>query len=160
MTTYEKFIESKTKLASGSVVWSYYLYLTNCEVNPDGTEHYTIENSEEWFSNSFMEQIYVSIDNETIDFDFEYFNSDNSYKQQVCDDYYNGHYQEDDENHLWEFDEELRAQIEQMRIDKDTSISLTFYNSFLNTFTFEDFKTLLYENGIYNDIFADQIDLK
>ena len=159
MTTYEKFIESKNKLVESAIIWEYKRYIEyNCELYWD--EPIIIENSEEWFSNSFMEQIYLSVDNEAIDFEFEYFDSDNHYKQQVCDDYFNGHYHDDDEKDMWEFDEELKAQINQMRSDTEDAISLTFYNSYLNNFTFEYFKTLLYENGIYNDIFADQIDLK
>lgn len=163
MTTYEKFIESKTKEIDRAILWEYDIYIINgtqfSDENDEFCETFRIENSEEWFSNNFMEFLYTSVDNDEIDFEFDYFVS-NNYKLQVCNDYFRGQYNEDDEQDLFEFDEELKPQIKQMREDKDHAITMTFYNSYLNNLTFEYFKTLLYENGIYNDIFADQVDLK
>ena len=166
MTTYEKFIESKTKLVDDAILCEYRIYLTNCEVNPDGSEHYTIENSEEWFVDTFVDYLNYTIDYGEYDFDFEYFDSNNIYKQLVCKEYYDGRYSHHDERtdfNFYEDHEDINAlvhQIRQARNDKNDTISMNFYTAYVNKLTFEDFKTLLYENGIYNDIFADQIDLK
>ena len=39
-------------------------------------------------------------------------------------------------------------------------ISIYYATYYVNNLTFEDFKTLLYENEIYNDVFMDDADLK
>jgi hypothetical protein len=163
MTTYETFIETKIKLADDATLCEYRVYLTNCEFNQDGTEHYIIENSDKWFT-IFVDYLNNTIEHDEIDFDFEYFDKDNIYKEVVCYNYCFGQYHKSDEicdlDYNEEYEDILNTQIRHARNNKNDMISMNFYIAYVNGLTFEYFKTLLYENGIYNDIFADQIDLK
>ena len=166
MTTYEKFIESKIKIANDTILSEYHMYVINYHDNPEYyNNNFNLENSEKWFTSYFVDYLKYMMNYDDVDFDFEYFNSDPKYKRQICDDYYNGQYHEDDdedtEKDEWSPNENaLRATIRYARNDKNDAISISFFNAYLDNLTFEDFKTLLYENGIYNDIFTDQIDLK
>ena len=110
----------------------------------------------------FLGQLYESVDRETINFEFKYFNGDNIYKEMVCRDYLQGEYEKEDEQDVCRFNKKLQPRIKRIRMNKDEVISLNFYYTYLKTLTFDYFKTLLYDNGIYNDIFADEavIDLK
>lgn len=140
-TEYEKFIAFHYKELDNMLVTLYFEYMNDALIGFEDEEDFILfENNEEWYVNWFIK-----------------YASDNG----TCN-WYNAYNMLDDNISDFRFKEELIKDYlhDEMDEDDDTTlkqeINLQFtYNYLYYILTFEYFKNLLYEKGIYNEIFAD-----
>ena len=148
--TYEEFIALKIKEMDVHIIVLYNEY----EKRTDEF-HYqfaeTIENTEEWFNECFIYFIYKNDNIQWIN-EYQLIQTDNintlRFKEDVVRDYvYSTTHpdHQDDTYDIW-----LKMEI-----------NFNFINNYIiNILDFEHFKNILYENGIYPEVFAEEVELK
>ena len=138
--TYEEFMEYNTECLDDRMIEHYYEY--------EDREECSFENTEEWFENSFKKYYYEETDwflFEIVRIGKEQF----PFKKELMEEY-------DIKSRIKENDEEDNNYDNH---EYKMEINRAFLHNYLsNVFTFEYFKDLLYENEIYNDVFADDED--
>lgn len=154
--TYEEFIALKIKDLDLYIIKLYDLYVSRSTIFFQHEEDDVLfENSVEWFNNYFVYFINSEDYRPWID---EYqliplnTSNDFAFKEQLTNDY---------NNTIYEDVIVMICGINQIEHYLKTEINENFIDNYIyNILNFEHFKNILYEHGIYNETFAEEVELK
>ena len=161
----EEFVKSRIEVYNKILIEQYHFYESEATIyyaddddsdEEDGFELF--KNNEYWFGRRFKHFIY---DEDYIGFnEFEFINHGNYKKYNITlldIAKYNNVYSINNNRFLEMCSRFPIELVEELMIER---INLYFRDHYYGLLTLEYLKNVLYDNGIYNDVFADEVDLK